>query len=127
MSLETIRISKKGKDQMVRLKRFTGIKTWNILCRWAFLKSIAEPAPPPKARIPTDGSVEMTWRTFGGEYQDLYLGLLRFRLHEDGHELDEKTLAQQFRLHVHRGLGYLAADKSIGSIKGLIEQAQLTA
>ena len=125
MSLETIRVSKKGKDQMIRLKRFTGIKNWNIVCRWAFLKSIAEPSPPPTARIPTENSVEMTWKTFGGEYQDIFMALLRHRVHTDGEKLDEKTLSLQFRLHLHRGLGYLAADRSISRIKGLIEQVSL--
>ena len=34
--------------------------------------------------------------------------------------IDETTLVQQFRLHLHRGLSYLASDKSIKGISSLV-------
>lgn len=76
-ALETIRISQRGKDQLAWLKRWTKIKTWNVVCRWAFCASLAETSAPPSARIPSDSSVEMSWRTFAGEFGDVYMALLR--------------------------------------------------
>ena len=35
MAIEHIRVSQHAKDQLIRLKRVTGIKNWNVLCRWA--------------------------------------------------------------------------------------------
>jgi len=42
--IETIRISEKGKQQLIQLKRKTGIDNWHTLCRWAFCISLAEPS-----------------------------------------------------------------------------------
>jgi DNA sulfur modification protein DndE len=125
MSLEHFRVSQQAKDQLVRLKRWTGIENWNVLCRWAFCVSLAEPTVPPKAKIPADSSVEMSWKVFGGIYQDTYLALLKERCHRDGLGTDENTLAAQFRLHLHRGISYLAADRSLRHISNLVKRVPL--
>ena len=65
MLLEHIRLSEQARDQLIKVKRYTGIPHWNTLCRWAFCVSLAEPSPPAPAKIPADSSVEMNWRTFG--------------------------------------------------------------
>jgi DNA sulfur modification protein DndE len=79
VSLEHIRVSEKAKDQLARIKRSTGIQHWNVLCRWAFCISIADPSVPTNTKIPGDSSVEMTWKVFGGAYEELYLALLKER------------------------------------------------
>ncbi len=50
------------------------------------------------------------------------LSLLRHCCHKDGVGLDDETLATQFRLHLHRGIGYLAADRDIRSLGGLMRK-----
>jgi DNA sulfur modification protein DndE len=120
MPVDHIRLSQAARDQLITLKRRTGIKHWNELCRWALCVSLAEPAAPPAARIPADSNVEMEWRTFAGPCGDLLWGLLRHRCHDDGLPLDEETLAQQFRLHLHRGIGYLAGNRDLASIADLV-------
>ena len=40
--IERVRISQTAEDRLVKLKRSTKIKQWNILCRWAFCRSLAE-------------------------------------------------------------------------------------
>ena len=123
MSLEHIHLSQKAKDQLIKLKKITGIKNWNILCRWAFCISLAEPSIPPHAKIPIDSNVEMTWKVFGGQYEDIYLALLKERCKRDALTLDEQMLSTHFRLHLHRGIGYLAADKNIKDISSLLQNA----
>lgn len=120
MSLETVRISQRAKDQLLRAKRDTGIKNWNILCRWALCLSLAEPSIPAPARIPLDSSVEMTWRTFAGDESELYLAIIRQRLFDDGLPTDDETVTEQFKLHLHRGVGYLFGDQHYKSLPGLI-------
>ena len=119
-ALDTIKISQQAKDQLTRLKAKTGIKNWNVLCRWAFCVSLAESTTPTKISISTDSNVEMTWKVFGGQYSEIYYGLLKVRCKRDGYDLNEESLAEQFKLHLHRGIGYLFADKSITSIGSLI-------
>ncbi len=123
MALEHIRLSQQAKDQLVRLKRVTGIGHWNVLCRWALCLSLAEQSVPPPARIPADSNVEMSWKVFGGRYADLYLALLKERCVRDGLGTDPETLAQQFRLHLHRGISYLAGNKKLRKIDDLISVA----
>lgn len=111
MSLEHIRLSKQGREQLIRLKRYTGIEHWNVLCRWAFCRSLAEPKLPPAANIPADSNVELSWRVFGGRQHEVYLALLKERCLRDGLGVEDHTLDTQFRLHLHRGIAYLAGDK----------------
>lgn len=119
MALEHIRLSQSARDQLITLKRRTGVAHWNVLCRWALCRSLAEPAPPPAVRLALDSNVEMTWRVFAGNHGDELWALLRYRCHQDELPLDDETLAQQFRLHLHRGIGYLVGDPRVTDVAGL--------
>jgi DNA sulfur modification protein DndE len=123
MSLKQIRLSAQAKDQLIRLKTKTGIPQWNILCRWAFCLSLRQPAPPTPIEIPADSNVEMTWQVFAGEAPELYLALLKERCERDGLGTSEEVLARQFRLHLHRGISYLATPQTIRSIAELVRLA----
>jgi len=112
--IETVRISPGAKDQLVTLKRRTGLKHWNELGRWALCRSLAEATRPPDVPIPTEGGIEIEWRTFAGRLADLYTDLLRQRCVEDGLDPDRTTVQRQLSLHLHRGIGYLAGDPALG-------------
>ncbi|MEM8718889.1 MAG: DNA sulfur modification protein DndE [Cyanobacteria bacterium P01_G01_bin.39] len=118
--IERVRISKTAEDQLVKLKRSTKIKQWNILCRWAFCRSLAEPSTPSPVPIKTDSKVEIAWNVFGGEIADILLISLKQRCYQDGLGTDDNTLKQQFTLHLHRGIGYLAGDTEIKQIEDLV-------
>lgn len=123
MTIEHIRLSQSARDQLVTLKRRTGIAHWNVICRWALCRSLAEPAPPPTIKLTLDSNVEMTWKVFAGDHGDVLWALLRYRCHVDGLPLDEETLAHQFRLHLHRGIGYLVGDPRVTNVIGLASVA----
>ena len=123
MAIEHIRLSQQSKDQLTKLKRVTGIEHWNELCRWGLCVSLAEQSVPPAARVPADSNVEMSWRVFGGRYADLYLALLKERCVRDGLGTAPDILAQQFRLHLHRGISYLAGNKELRKIDDLVSLA----
>ena len=65
----------------------------------------------------------MTWQVFGGEAQELYLALLVERCEKDGFGTSEEVLLEQFRLHLHRGISYLATPQAIRSIADLVRLA----
>jgi len=119
MIIKQIRLSNQAKEQLIRLKTRTGIPQWNILCRWALCLSLKEPTPPTPIEIPADSNVEMSWHVFGGEHNELYMGLLKQRCVRDRLETDPETLNRQFRLHLHRGIGYMATPNRITSIADL--------
>lgn len=118
--VKTIRITQTGEEQLNKLKRFTKINNWNILCRWAFCRSLAEPSIPSPVALKTDSKIEIAWDVFGGEMAHALLIALKQRCYQDGLDLDRDTLKNQFLLHLHRGLGYLAGDESLDSIEKLV-------
>ncbi|MEO1339878.1 MAG: DNA sulfur modification protein DndE [Cyanobacteria bacterium J06635_13] len=118
--IERVRLAKTAEDQLLKLKRNTKIKQWNILCRWAFCRSLAEPSMPSPVPIKTDSKVEIAWNVFGGEIADILLIALKQRCHQDGLGTEADTLKQQFTLHLHRGIGYLAGDSNIKQIEDLV-------
>ncbi len=121
--LERIRLPQKDKEALIRLKSRTGIGNWNTLCRWAFLVSLAEPKLPKSQEIVADSNVEMGWKTFAGEHDQLMLHLLVERCLGDGLPTDAQTLAHQFRLHLHRGIAYLSTKGKVGDIADLVRMA----
>jgi DNA sulfur modification protein DndE len=122
MSIKQVRLSTQAKEQLIRLKIRTGIPHWNVLCRWAFCLSLRQDSPPAPLDIPADSNVEMTWQVFGDAH-DIYLALLKERCERDGLGTSDDVLARQLRLHLHRGIGYLAAPQTIRSISDLIRLA----
>ncbi len=105
------------------LKRRTGIKNWNVLCRWALCASLAEPSMPADQPIGTLSNVEMSWATFGGQSADLYTAIIQARCDTDGIPQTPDNLAKQFRLHLHRGITYLVGTEDTKTLSGLIALA----
>ncbi len=95
------------------------------MCRWAFCRSLAETAPPSIVPIPADSNLEMTWRVFGGDIADILTLALKQRCYQDGLGTEPETLSQQFRLHLHRGIGYLAGDPDLKKIEHLLGLVRL--
>jgi DNA sulfur modification protein DndE len=123
VSIKQVRLSTQAREQLIRLKTKTGIQHWNVLCRWAFCMSLRQITPPTPIDVPADSNVEMTWQTFGGDAHELYLALLKERCVRDGLSCSDENLSKQFRLHLHRGIGYLATPHSIRSVSDLVRQA----
>ncbi len=105
-TIDTIRLSEKQKQQLVRLKTKTGIENWNVLCRWALCMSLAEETVPPVEDIPSDSNVEMSWKVFAGEYADIYLAVLRQVYRQQLSHLDNIVFADFIKLHLNRGISF---------------------
>lgn len=123
MIVKQIRLSNQSKDRLGRLKGKTGIKNWNILCRWAFCYSLGEYTLPTDIPIEPDSNVEMSWFTFGGEYSDVYDALMIAWCRKMGLPTDDKTLAKYFKLHLERGIAHLSGTNFIKSLDDLLNLA----
>ena len=121
MIMKQIRLSKQAKDHLSRLKGKTGIKNWNVLCRWAICYSLAEKTIPADIPIESDSNLEMSWYTFGGEYYELYEALIKTWCIEMKLPTDEETLAKYFKLNLERGISYLCGTGFIKNIDNLLE------
>lgn len=121
--IETIRVSEKAKNQLITLKRRTGIQNWNTLCRWALCLSLQEKSEPPSEDIPSDSSVEMSWKTFAGGEEAIYLALIQVRAYHAGIPLNKDSINAYFRIHLHRGISYLFGNPRLLKIEDLIRLA----
>ena len=123
MIVKQIRVSQQAKDQLARLKAKTGIKNWNILCRWALAYSLAEKTVPTDITIANDSNLEMSWLTFGGDYYEIYDALMKAWCLRVGLPVDEDTLSKYFRLNLERGIAHLCGTGFIKCIDDLLELA----
>ncbi len=121
MIVKQIKLSNSSKEKLGRLKGKTGIKNWNILCRWALCFSLAENTIPTDIPIIADSNVEMSWFTFGGEYSDIYDALMIAWCKKMDLPTDEETLAKYFKLHLERGIAYLCGTNFIKSLDDLLK------
>ena len=123
MSIKQVHVSQQAKDQLSRLKGKTGIKNWNILCRWALLYSLSEYTIPTNIPLLSDSNLEMSWLTFGGEYYEIYDALVKAWCIRMGLPSDEQTIIKYFRLNLERGMAHLCGTGFIKNIDDLLELA----
>jgi len=123
MIIKQIKLSNISKDKLSRLKGRTGIQQWNIFCRWALCYSLSESTIPPELEVPSDSNVEMTWHTFAGEYHEIYDALVKAWCIQHALKTDEETLVKYFKLHLNRGISYLAGTNLIKGIDDLVDLA----
>lgn len=100
-SFNKIRVSKSASVRLSMLKGRTGL-TPNILCRLGFCLSLGDSSIPSPQRFDEDGQ-EFNRYTLTGEFDTIFIALLRERLLRDGLDLD-KDLLPQFRAHINRGV-----------------------
>ena len=108
----SVRVNQQAKDQLIKLKRITGIKQWNVLCRWALCVSLADPSPPLVRSVRGDSNVEMSWKTFAGPLDAALVALLTRRMTESDEGLE--SLADVLAAHLHRGIGQLSGSMQNG-------------
>lgn len=116
--IERVKITAAGKQQLITLKRRTGIEHYNIICRHALCASLAITTKVPDENLQYAGGLEIEWRTFAGDAEATFTNLLITRtLIEEG---DSTPIAVRkiLQSHLHRGLAYLISNpKSFGSNK----------
>lgn len=117
--IDRLRLTAAAKNQLITLKRKTGIEHYNTLCRHALCLSLANPTIPPAEEFNFNGGIDIDWRTFTGSNDNLYLNLILVRLLSDALPTDVENVRQMMCRHVHRGLSYLASKKEDDLATGL--------
>lgn len=120
MIVKQIRLSNRAKERLSRLKGKTGIKNWNVLCRWAYCYSLKENTIPTPENIDADSNVEMSWYTFAGEYSDLYEALIIAWCKKMDISTDNDTMAKYIKMHIERGISYLSGTNFIRELDDLL-------
>ena len=109
--IDRLRLTAAAKNQLITLKRKTGIEHYNGLCRHALCLSLANPSKTPEENYQFNGGIDIDWKIFTGNNEALYLNLLVVRLKQEQKSITPDALKQLLTQHVHRGLSYLIATK----------------
>lgn len=123
MFIKQIKLPTQSKDKLSRLKGRTGIQNWNVLCRWALCFSLSENTSPTDFELPADSNLEMSWLTFAGENHEIYEALVRAWCIRNEIPTDDEMLSKYFKLHLNRGISYLAGTGVIKSVDDLVNIA----
>lgn len=113
---ETVRLTQPTKEHLLRLKRTTGIKHWNVLSRWAFCVSLTDQRPLAAADASPASNVEMTWKVFAGPHADAYGALLQ--ADAERRSASPADLATVLTAHIRRGAGLLVLE--VNSLSTLV-------
>lgn len=116
MKLNRLRVCCEVSAKLSYLKSRTGL-TPNILCRIGFCLSLNDPTIPNPDDYPADSDREIDRHTLTGQWDNLFVALIRERCKKDKLELSDEELAAQFRAHINRGV--LLLSKRIRSLNDL--------
>ncbi len=115
--VEHVRVSNRGKDILIKIKRRTGLEHWNEICRVALCCSLANPTLPPSLEKTGDSSIDMDWKTFAGSFQEELIALTLLRAYKDRVDIiGKETLGEYFRSHLERGIITLQNVKGISTL-----------
>ena len=109
--IDVIKLSESAKNKLITIRKRTGCENWNIICRWGFLAAIKDSDKVTFENIVTDSNVEMTWRTFAGQYEKLYMALLVKELKRQGIQINKKNVNDYFKIYLHNGISILMNPK----------------
>jgi DNA sulfur modification protein DndE len=123
MRFTKIRLTKDASNRLRFLAGRTGL-TPNLLCRMGFCLSLEETKIPNPSEF-AEEEREFNRYTLLGEYDVLYIALLRQRLHQDA--LGTEDLEGYFRAHLNRGITLLQQRvRNIADIANLVSSARGT-
>ena len=109
--IERVKLTAAAKQQLITLKRRTGIEHYNTICRHALVVSLSNPAPAPAENLQFTNGLEIDWDVFTGGQGNSYLNLLIIRTHQELGNCLAAHVRQTLTSHLHRGLSYLASRK----------------
>lgn len=115
MNLNRLRVCEEADMRLRFLKARTGL-TPNILCRLGFCLSLNDPTPPDPTQYPEDSPREINRYTLTGQWDSLFVALLKERCERDG--MIASDWEDQFRAHINRGV--LQLYKQIHSLEDVV-------
>jgi DNA sulfur modification protein DndE len=109
--IERVKLTAAAKQQLITLKKRTGIEHYNTICRHALVLSLSNPAPAPIENLQFANGIEIDWDVFTGGCSSTYINLLIVRTAQEGYQCTVSEVRQTLSSHLHRGLSYLASRK----------------
>ena len=117
---DAVRISARGREILIKLKRYTGIGQWNTLCRLAYCYSLAIATEPTQVPEKGDVALEIEWPTFAGPIKTELAALTVARATTAA--VAEQDIARYVRSHLERGLSAIQNARSLSEVVAMVIQ-----
>ena len=114
---DAVRISARGREILIKLKRYTGIGQWNTLCRLAYCYSLAIVTEPTQSPEKGDVALEIEWPTFAGPLKTELAALTAARA--TAVAIAEQDIGKYVRSHLERGLSAIQNVRSVAELVAL--------
>ncbi len=114
---DAVRISARGREILIKLKRYTGIAQWNTLCRVAYCYSLAIATEPTQSPEKGDIALEIEWPTFAGPIRAELAALTVARA--TAAAVADQDIARYVRSHVERGLSAIQNVRSVAEVAAI--------
>jgi len=114
---DAVRISSRGREILIKLKRYTGIGQWNTLCRVAYCYSLAIATEPTQSPEKGDIALEIEWATFAGPIRTELAALTVARA--TAAAVTDQDIARYVRSHLERGLSALQNVRSVAELANI--------
>jgi len=111
---DAVRISTRGREILIKLKRYTGIGQWNTLCRVAYCYSLSIGTEPTQSPEKGDVALEIEWPTFAGPIKTELAALTLARA--TAAAVADQDIARYVRSHVERGLSAIQNVRSVAEV-----------
>lgn len=115
---DAVRISARGREILIKLKRYTGIGQWNTLCRVAYCYSLAIATEPTQSPEKGDIALEIEWPTFAGPIKTELAALTAARV--TAAAVPEQDIARYVRSHLERGLSAIQNARSVSEVVTMV-------
>jgi len=101
--VETIRLSKSDRDRLNKIKRNTGLESWNTICRLALLLGLHARESATISSHEKRDAIEIKWDTFAGRWANIYAGLILLS-HSKLPQKNKITLSEYTHTRIEHGI-----------------------
>lgn len=121
--IDTIRLTSSERELLVRVKKKTGIESWNVLCRWSLILGLSEKMLPMRKSVEKRDAVEIKWDTFSGKWSDVLSAAIQLRYHANTKFVPELTVFDFIHSRLEDGVRKLTkatAENELRAFKALL-------
>ncbi|AFM64480.1 DNA sulfur modification protein DndE [Pseudomonas aeruginosa] len=103
--IDRVRLTAAAKNQLITIKKRTGIVHYNSICRHAMCISLSASSDLVVERLSFSEGLEIDWSVLTGGNEELYINIIKASLGKE--DVSEELLKDMATAHIHRGLSYI--------------------
>ena len=120
--IESVRLTATERDLLLKIKRKTGIDSWNVLCRWGLALGLKENNPHLRTTHEKRDAIEIKWETFSGKQNEILIALVQMAFAEYQRTTKDTQLPEFFYSRLEDGIRTISTslDSNLKSLNALI-------